>query len=273
MKTSLDQERMKMKSRISLLNTTNLHLSAKLKEIEDDTDINNTKSIISKLDYSLANAKKMLKDEKEDRNIVGFKLNTLLEVANDEIAVKNKELAKKTEDYNLLMGMNNDALKELNNIKIVLKANRENIEMQNEDMIQLNIKMRSLKNKLSEQYKDIEALKQIQQELETEFKLQKEGLSLNKKVSMEGTLFYFLNGESISHLNNETKLSSKNVNENTETNLPNDKSQNEVNLDAIDIWKYSYMKPTYRALVDELFFQNNSTINYEPPFQIGRAHV
>jgi hypothetical protein len=248
-------------------------LTEKLKKLEADTNVLYTTQTIQQLSTDLQQTKQLLKSEVEDKSSMGFKLHTVLEVTKAELKEKDRALSVTVSEYNKLVEAYNKTVLELKNFRKEVKRNEENMFMTNEDSLQTKLKITAIEETLKEKDKIIDAEHRNVQELRIQLKLQREGLVLKDEVSMEGVLFSFVWDSPEAERNDLKKHravdNQKNSLDLNEPKSITNKNLQEVKLDAVDIRKYSYLKPKYRALIDSLLPENEAEhLKYEPLFPV-----
>ena len=270
MKISIETEKKDLNNQISLLNINNIFLKGKITQYEKDTNILRTAKTIRQLTDDLQQTKEMLKNETENKSNIGFRLHTILSATETDLKKVNSKMIEKTTEYNQLLDKYKQTLEILANYQERIKEYAENIQMINEDILQTELKTVKLFNLIKEKDILIEERTKNVQELETQLKLQREGLVQKKEVSIEGTLFNFVWDSPISRTNNETRYNSR-----SDKNHPKEYQLNivhetkEIRLDTINVKKYSYLRPTYRTLIDNLLPQDgNKIVKYDPSFPI-----
>ena len=278
MRINTEREKKEMTSHIVLLNMNNKMLMDKLKKLEEDTSVVNVTQKIEKLSADLQQTKKLLKDETQDKSNMGFKLYAMLEAVKSELKEKDNSFVTIINEHNNLLSNYKEKAGELKEYKKQVRKNEENMLMKLEDDLQMKLKFVKLEEILKEKNEAVEKTNRSVQELKVQLELQKEGLVQKNEVSMEGTLFDFVWDSPYAEQNDLTKQKAIDRqdnnfldNTNNKDKLPkhNIKFNQEVKLDVMDIKKYSYLKPKYRALIDNLL-PNDGTARpkYNPPFPI-----
>ena len=277
MKINTERDKKETTNQIALLNMNNMMLTEKLKKLEADTNVLYTSQKIQQLSTDLQQAKGLLKDEVEDKSNIGFKLHTALEATKAELKEKDGALAITMSQYNKLLEAYNKAILELKNSRKEARKNEENMLMTYEDALQTKMKVAALRETLKEKDKMIEAENRNVKDLKIQLKLQKEGLILKDEVSMEGVLFDFVWDSPEAKQNNlrkhkaiDNQKNSLDINESKKEPVTSkDLNLQEARWDAIDIKKYSYLKPKYRALIGSLLPENeDKQLKYEPLFPV-----
>eukprot|EP00826_Nyctotherus_ovalis_P042524 TRINITY_DN4382_c0_g1_i1.p1 TRINITY_DN4382_c0_g1~~TRINITY_DN4382_c0_g1_i1.p1 ORF type:complete len:758 (-),score=208.85 TRINITY_DN4382_c0_g1_i1:466-2739(-) len=268
----IDMERTKkeLEGKILLLTLTNGKLLERIKRVEEDADVIRTTEIIQGLNMDLHQVSEMLMNEKEQGANVGFKFTTLLAAARGELKEKNSTIERKTSEYEALLEKYNKTVQELHEAREHAKQTLETAQMANEERLHAMLKIKDLEEEIGEREAEIQELSTKNFDLELQLKLQKEGLIQNKEVELAGELFAFVWGDSLAEKNNQNKYSAR-----EENAQPREKEELkrsgtfEVNIDAINPEKYSYLKPSYRSLVDSLIPLNESKkALFAPPFPV-----
>ena len=151
------------------------------------------------------------------------------------------------------------------------------MEMTNEDNLQVQLKLNRINDQIADYKTFIEEQNKKIEELEMQLKLQREGLVQKKEISMDGTLFYFVWDDTSKQAHNRSKFNSRTGNDKykdiTETDhtdiVERIKETGEVKLDSVSLMKYTYLKPKYSALIDDLLPHDiDSKVSYLPPFPV-----
>jgi len=279
LKITTEKEKKEMSNQIALLTVNNKKLSEKLNLLEESADIRKTTATIQKLNSDLYKAQEAFKIQKESHANSSFKLHSLLEATRDELRGKENFLLKNAIEYNSLLDEHKKLKVASHNNEIYIKRINELMNMTNEDIAVTKLKVERLNKKLKANEKVIEKEQKRISELEVQLKLQREGLVQKSEVSMQGTLFHFVYGDTTSLANNKNrhnsrtdKLEHSGVEESEKKEISiaeKIKETGEVKLHTISLRKYTYAKPTYRALIDHLLPQDiTAKIIYSPPFPI-----
>ena len=257
-KSNVEKEKEEMTRELSVLAVSNQAFSDKLKKLEEDTNIVKTTSMIDKLTNDVHKLQVLIKTEKEEKANLGFRFHTSLEVLNEEMDKKNKLALEYQEKYETLHEAHEIMLKKLEEMSSYSKQYWERVQMSNEDILRTVKKTDLLKSHIKQQHEIIKELNKKINELNTQLKLQREGLVQNKEVNMEGTLFNMVWNDPIAEANNKIKTKSK------ANSISEDDSLYNINLS-----NYCYCKPTYFSFVSSKFPTDaNEKIPYNPPFAI-----
>jgi hypothetical protein len=279
LKITAEKDKKEMSSKITLLIVSNTKLSDKLKQIEESTDVVKTTATIGKLNDNLRKAQEAFKVERETRANSGFKLHSLLEATKVELRENEDLLLKRAKEHDSLLKDHKNLKEAFDNNETYIKRIKELMDMTNEDIAVTKLKAEQLNKELEMCRNVIEEQEKRISELEVQLKLQREGLVQKSEVSMEGTLFHFVWDDPTSLANNKNRHNSR-ADQLEHNELEESKKEEvlvaekikqtgEVRLDTISLRKYTYAKPTYRALVDHLLPQGiTNKIPYDPPFPI-----
>ncbi len=280
LKINMENEKKEMSSQISLLKVNNGLLQEKIEKVEKDADVRRNAEIIQNLRTELHKIQEVLKNEKEDRTSIGYKLSTLLEATKKELREAEHALAEKTKESADWANRYARTKKELEDNRAAMKENLEKMAMTGEDILQVQLKMLQKDNRLGEKDVAIEELKKKVDELETQLKLQREGLVQQKEISIEDTLFYFVRENPLGKLNDLSKASSREVKQippnefeerklNTEIVAERAAETNDVRLETINTQKYTYLRPQYGAFIRDLLpTDEHESVTYSPPFPV-----
>jgi len=279
LKINCERERKEMIQQNSLLTVNNKKLADRVKKIEEDADVMRTAATIQRLNQDLHQAQEMLRREKEEKSNMGFKLHTLLEATKTEVKEREMQITKKSKEFDELNTLYKLTKKELDDIKSIMKENQEKMSMTTEDILQTQYKIIRLKDRLKDKDKLIEEHVKKISELELQVKITQDGLVQKKEMTMESALFYFVWDNPLARMNNQSKYNSRKDRAN-ELELEGAKKINdkiaeksnetgEIKLDSINLGKYSYLRPTYRALISDLLpSDEHAKVSYLPPFPV-----
>ncbi len=280
MKISMEHERKEMASQISLLTVNNKKLAERIKKVEEDADVILNAAKIQKLSTDLHQAQEMLKKEKEEKSKMGFKLHILLEETKNDVKKRDLVIGEKGREYDDLLRIYHKTKAELDDNRALVRENLERMKMSAEDGLQIQLKLARMKTRLNEKNSSIDELTKKVEELEIQLKLQREGLVQKKEISMEGTLFYFVQDNPLAKLNNQNKTNArKDRLEAPPGEQPDEKAgehvadkvvdTGEIRLDTINTGKYNYLRPTYKALIEDLLpTEDHEKVSYVPPFPV-----
>ena len=242
------------------------------------TNVINTTQTIQKLTNELHHVQELLKEESMSKSEMGFKLHAMLDATKFELQKKTESLMLKMGKYNEIVEINEKLKEELNEARTKNKECVENLMMIQEDMSQMKFKISNLKDKIRDQNIIIEEENRTVQDLEIKLKLQKEGLIQKKEVSMEGTLFQIVWDDKNREGNNSIKYRSVNNKQNERDEKKNETTSHlveqvrgtqEIELTSVNMTKYTYLRPTYGSLINDLIPNNEERkVNYNPPFPI-----
>jgi len=270
----IDMERTKkeLESRILILTLNNEKLLERVKSIEEDTDVIRTASIIRGLNMDLHQVSEMLMSEKEQNANVGFKLTNLLAASRKEIKDRDSIIERKTKEYEELLEKYNKIVREVEEGRNYVKKSWELVQMNNEERLRAELKIHDLEEEIREREEEIRDLSTKNTNLRLQIKLEREGLVQDKEVGLIGELFAFVWKDSLASINNRNKFNSREKVtkvEESKNNLLEGNEQTEVCINPVNPEKYSYLKPSYRSLVDSLipYKEDNKTL-YAPLFPI-----
>jgi hypothetical protein len=275
MRIDVEKKEKELNNRIYLMTVNIKILQDKLKKVEEDTNVIHLTQTIQQLTTDLQQAKHMLKSETEDKSNMGFKLHTMLDAAKYELNEKSNSLLTTIDQYNTLLNAYKKAIVELEEGREKMKRTEERMSMTVEDTSHMQFKIDKLETIIQEKDKEIDEMRRSKQDLEIQLKLQREGLVQKDEVSMKGILFDFVWDSAPAQQNNISKHKAidnkKNdldieLNKNTTINPQNIK---DIKLERVDMKKYSYQKPKYRALINDLLPGNESaSLKYNPAFPV-----
>lgn len=280
LKISFENEKKDMANQISLKTVSNKVLEERLKKIEEDTEIKNTQSRIHKLTVDLHQAQEMLKAEKEARSTMGYQCVSRLEVIKKELKEKDDLMNEKAKEFEELQKIYFKTKNELEEKRATIKENTEKMAMTNEDILQIRLHLFQKDQKLNEKNCFIEEQNKKMGELEIQLKLQREGLVQKSEISTESTLFLFTDENAFARHNNQNKsnareekqlLSSDFSKKKFETEKVSEKipETGETKLDSINLNKYAFLRPKYRAYINDLLpLDERDKVNYAPPFPV-----
>ncbi len=271
------KERKELANQIALLTANNAKLAESLQNLREETDIVRMTGTIQQLRNELHQAQEMLKREKEERSNTGFKLYTLLDAAKKEGKEKDSVIADLNGKLREMTTRYNATAKELTDYKALVKENGEIMQMTREDILRTKLSMAQKQSEIVRRDERIRECTAKIGELESQIKLEREGLIQKKEVSMEGTLFYFVADNPLARKNDTSKASAREgrVGEFGELKEIDTKvveraaGTGEVKLESINFKKYMYLRPTYRTLIDALLPQNETAkVSYTPAFPV-----
>jgi len=276
MKMAFVKEKKELANIIGLLQASNNTLNESIKNLKEETDIVRMTTTIQQLRAELHSAQEILKKEKEERSNIGFKLYTLLDAAKKEIREKDIALEKSREEYQGLESKYKTVCSELSDLRIQIKQNNENMDMTKEDISGINFRLKKRNEEIAKRDQNIKELSLKVNEQELQLKLEREGLIQKKEVSMEGTLFMFVYENPLGRINNNKKASSREgkigefgeIKENPNQEKVVEKTSGEAQLESVNMKKYNYLRPTYRALIDSYLPQDTTKIAYSPAFPV-----
>lgn len=267
-KAAMETEKKELTNQISVLTINNNNLKEELRKIQESTDVIRTAKVIQDLNDNLHQVHIMLKNEREEKSNIGFKLHTLLEATKADLKEREDMLLQKTKEYDELLAIYNKTKQELEECRAYVKESNERLSMGEEDILLSRLRMQRLKKQVGEKQEVIEGLYDNVRELELQLKLQREGLVQNKEVTIEGTLFYFVWKDPIAQSNNTTQLSSR-ANHGEGAAIENAINSSGSKLDSIVLENYAYLKPTYRSLVGGLLpWEERAKVSYQPAFPL-----
>jgi len=262
----MEAEKKGLTNQISVLTNHNNNLKEELKKIKENTDVIRTAKVIQDLNDNLHHAHTMLKNEREDKSNIGFKLHTLLEATKQDIKERDNILLEKAKEHDELLALYNKTKNELEEYRAFVKETHERMCMCQEDILQSRLRAKRLRKQIGEKQEVIERLYDNVKDLELQLKLERERLVQNKEVTIDGTLFYFVWKDSIAQSNNNTLLNSRASH--TE-NAPVENSNEANKTDSMMLENYTYLKPTYRSLLGNLLpSEELSKVSYQPAFPL-----
>ena len=279
LKIAMEKERKDLMNKITLLTVNNNKLKEKLDKLKEETDVSKMALNIQVLQEELVRTQRALKKEIEEKSNNCFKLYTLLDVAKKEINENNSRMEAKEANYIELSRSHRKSMEELIIYKEKIRFNFENMAMLGEDNLQYQLRLNA---KSYEVVNTDELLKEAQDkinELEAQLKLQREGLIQKKEISMESALFYFVSDNpsgKVNNLNREKSLNGREdylslIDKSRDEKKENEKKTltKEDRAEKIDLKKYCYNRPTYRALIGTLLpMEENRLVSYSPSFPV-----
>eukprot|EP01022_Parablepharisma_sp_SALTPOND_P021175 TRINITY_DN4091_c0_g1_i1.p1 TRINITY_DN4091_c0_g1~~TRINITY_DN4091_c0_g1_i1.p1 ORF type:complete len:737 (+),score=121.52 TRINITY_DN4091_c0_g1_i1:1031-3241(+) len=280
LKINMEKEKKDLSNQISLLTVNNKKLSDALKASKEETDIVRMTGTIQNLRTELHQLQETLKKEKEEKSNSCFKLYTLLDAAKKEIKDRDTLIEEKNDEYNELLKKYNKILKELEENKALMKENMENMAMTMEDILQIKLRLSRKEGEIAARDDSLKEADVKINELETQLKLQREGLVQKKEISMESTLFYFVYDNPLGKLNNNNKSKAREGKQDFLSEMEEPKSSankaisernesGEAKLDTINLKKYMYLRPTYRSFISSLLpAEEHKTMTYAPSFPV-----
>jgi len=277
MRINTKREKKELSNHINLLTVNNKILQDKIKKLEESVNVISTTRTIQQLNTDLKQAKEMLKDKIEDNSNMGFKLHTILDAAKYELKEKNSSLSATIDQYNTLLEAYKKAITELGESKEKIKRTEERMFMAMEDTACMQFKVKKREETIEEKDKEIDEITRAKRDLEIQLRLQKEGLINKDEVSMKGILFNFVWDSLHAKQNDISKHKSIDNKKNGLDTEPNNNSpitdkelnNEDIKIETVDVKKYSYQKPKYRALIDDLLPDNeDTTLKYNPAFPV-----
>lgn len=275
LKNAAQKEKRDFLVQISLLTTTNKELKNNTQEIQEKITKTSAVNKLTQLEKELHLAEEMLLTERQAKNNSEYKLHTLLEVAERELKVRDEAYNGLKSAYEQIQ----NEIKKLqeNNKKVngQLKEWKEMFAMANEDMMQCKDKKGKYKEELSQDRSEIRSLKAKIDKLSKEIEMMKEGLIEKAEIIMTEELNYFASNETLGKLSNQMKRVSRNF---AKPGTPEPESPDKIfevvpgtgeyRLDKLDLKKFDYARPTYRALLTELLPFDAKKAVYSPPFPL-----
>ncbi len=283
LKIAVDKERKDLSNQISLLTVNNQRLSDALKANREETDIVRMTATIQGLRTELRQAQEALKKETEEKNRSCFKLHTLLDYTKKEVKDREAVLETEKEQYKVLNTKYTAMATELETNRALMKENVENMLMSAEDIARMKLRFMRKDGEIAQRDSAVKERDDKINELQTQLKLQREGLVQKKEISMESALFYFVYDNPLGKVNNKSKAKSREGREDFlaealgETKSVHDKDKivertqetGEPRLDTVNTKKYTFLRPTYRAFINDMLPRDErKTVTYAPSFPV-----
>ncbi len=269
LKIAIQKERREFEGQIALLTLNNKELTETLRALQENADRMQTVSKLQALSAELRTTQEQLRKEKEARSGIGFKFYTMLEASKKDLQDRERKL-EATKTGAELLARDHDALQaQVKSFSDAAKERTESAAMMREDLLQAKSKLQSLKKALGRKEAETMELGKKQSELETQLKLQREGLLTQGEVNMDGLLEQFaanVEGRANNQIRADSRKDGEDKKPEEEGVAEYNPETEEYKLSSINLARYRYSRPAYLALIAGLLPPEGTKAMYAPPF-------
>lgn len=275
----INKEKKELNNQIANLTAANNKLTEEIKDIEIRSDRTKFTATMQQLRNELHQTEEMLKKEKEEKSSIGYTLHTLLDAQTNEVRNRDSIILKKDKELSELSQKYEEIKVNLQEVKGLLSSNIENMKMTAEDNLQVKLTFLKKNREILMRDNFIKTCTDKLNEMEQTLKQEREGLIQKKNISIEGSIYNFFSNISFGKDNNKNKSMAREckqkaqdefetINE-TEHKIAEKLSESgDVMLNSIDLNKYNYSRPTYRAMLNISPPEGKNKIEFVPPFPI-----